>query len=154
MKRNERKWILVLVAITVLLIIVLIVKNSKKEVAKENTKQLGANTQEYVQVLEDGTKLNTSTKLKETKKLDNLEIGNIQLTNKNGQSVLLADVKNTGSMETQVMLINIVLLDENKAEIATVPGIISPLKVGESTQLNTSMQQDYTGIYDFRVVKK
>ena len=154
MKRNERKWILVLVAITVLLIIVLIVKNSKKEVTKENNKQLGANTQEYVQVLEDGTKLNTSTKLKETKMLDSLEIGNIQLTNKNGQSVLLADVKNTGSIETQVMLINIVLLDENKAEIATVPGIISPLKVGESTQLNTSMQQDYTGIYDFRVVKK
>ena len=154
MKRNEKKWILVLVAITVLLIIVLIVKNSKKEVVKENTQQLGANTQEYVQVLEDGTKLNTSTKLKETKKLDNLEIGNIQLTNKNGQSVLLADVKNTGSMETQVMLINIVLLDENGTELATVPGIISPLKVGESTQLNTSMQQDYTGIYDFRVVKK
>ena len=154
MKRNEKKWILVLVAITVLLIIVLIVKNSKKEVVKENTEQLGTNTQEYVQVLEDGTKLNTSTKLKETKKLDNLEIGNIQLTNKNGQSVLLADVKNTGSMETQVMLINIVLLDETGTEIATVPGIISPLKVGESTQLNTSMQQDYTGIYDFRVVKK
>ena len=124
MKRNERKWILVLVTITVLLIIVLIVKNSKKEVTKENSKQLGANTQEYVQVLENGTKLNTSTKLKETKKLDNLEIGNIQLTNKNG------------------------------TEIATVPGIISPLKVGESTQLNTSMQQDYVGIYDFRVVKK
>ena len=154
MKRNERKWILVLVAITVLLIIVLIVKNSKKEVTKENNKQLGANTQEYVQVLEDGTKLNTSTKLKETKMLDSLEIGNIQLTNKNGQSVLLADVKNTGSMETQVMLINIVLLDENGTELATVPEIISPLKVGESTQLNTSMQQDYTGIYDFRVVKK
>ena len=124
MKRNEKKWILVLVAITVLLIIVLIVKNSKKEVTKENSKQLGANTQEYVQVLENGTKLNTSTKLKETKMLDSLEIGNIQLTNKNG------------------------------TEIATVPGIISPLKVGESTQLNTSMQQDYTGIYDFRVVKK
>ncbi len=154
MKRNEKKWILVLVAITVLLIIVLIVKNSKKEVVKENTEQLGTNTQEYVQVLEDGTKLNTSTKLKETKKLDNLEIGNIQLTNKNGQSVLLADVKNTGSIETQVMLINIVLLDKNGTEIATVPGIISPLKVGESTQLNTSMQQDYVGIYDFRVVKK
>ena len=154
MKRNERKWILVLVTITVLLIIVLIVKNSKKEVTKENSKQLGANTQEYVQVLENGTKLNTSTKLKETKMLDSLEIGNIQLTNKNGQSVLLADVKNTGSMETQVMLINIVLLDETGTEIATVPGIISPLKVGESTQLNTSMQQDYTGIYDFRVVKK
>ena len=154
MKRNERKWILVLVTITVLLIIVLIVKNSKKEVTKENSKQLGANTQEYVQVLENGTKLNTSTKLKETKMLDSLEIGNIQLTNKNGQSVLLADVKNTGSMETQVMLINIVLLDETGTEIATVPGIISPLKVGESTQLNTSMQQDYVGIYDFRVVKK
>ena len=154
MKRNEKKWILVLVAITVLLIIVLIVKNSKKEVTKENSKQLGANTQEYVQVLENGTKLNTSTKLKETKMLDSLEIGNIQLTNKNGQSVLLADVKNTGSMETQVMLINIVLLDETGTEIATVPGIISPLKVGESTQLNTSMQQDYVGIYDFRVVKK
>ncbi len=154
MKKNEKKWILVLVGITVLLIIILIVKNCKKEVVKESTEQTGANTQEYVQVLEDGTKLNTSTKLKETKKLDNMEIGNIQLTNKDGKSVLLADVKNTGNTETQVTLINIVLLDENGGEIATVPGIISPLKAGESTQLNTTMQQDYTGIYDFKIVKK
>ena len=48
----------------------------------------------------------------------------------------------------------IIKCNENGGKIATVPGIISPLKAGESTQLNTTMQQDYTGIYDFRVVKK
>ena len=152
MKKQEKMGLLILIVVAIAIILTLVIISNRKEI--HNEVEENKVVEEFVQVLKDGTKLNTSTKLKETKKLDNLEIGNIQLTNKNGQSVLLADVKNTGSMETQVMLINIVLLDENGTEIATVPGIISPLKVGESTQLNTSMQQDYTGIYDFRVVKK
>ena len=155
MKKNEKKWVLILVAITVILVIVLIVRNvNKKDKTIEQVGETNTNTQEFVQKLQDGTKLNTSTKLKETKKLDNLEIGNIQLTNQNGQSVLLADVKNNGTTKTSVILLDIILLDKEGIQIATIPGIISPLEAGATTQLNTSVQQDYSNAYDFSIVKK
>ena len=54
---------------------------------------------------------------------------NIQLTNANGQSVLLADVKNTTSVATKMML------------------------VSESTQFSTSIQIDYANAYDFKITK-
>ena len=76
------------------------------------------------------------------------------LTNKNGQSILLANVTNNGSTETKVKLIEIVLYNKSGEKIATIPGIISPLKAGETTQLNTSVQQDYTNAYDFEIIQK
>ena len=155
MKKNEKKWVSILVAITAILIIVLIVRNvNKKDNGEETTGEVNTNMEEFVQKLEDGTKLNTSTKLKETKKLGNLEIGNIQLTNQGGQSVLLADVKNNGTTQTSIILLDIVLLDKEGTQIATIPGIISPLTAGATTQLNTSVQQDYANAYDFNIIKK
>lgn len=109
---------------------------------------------EFSQTFEDGTKLNTSTKLKDVKTIDNLEISNIQITNKDGKTVLLADVTNKGTTKTEVMLLNIILYDKAGTEIATIPGVISPLEAGRSTQLNTTTQEDYSNIYDFKIVKK
>ena len=53
----------------------------------------------YVEVLNDGTKLNKSNKLSETKKLDGMEITAIQLTNRNGVSRILATVTNKTNEE-------------------------------------------------------
>ena len=151
MKKWEKYWILGLIVLVVVVLVVVIPKDEKQEENGESKKE---NVEEFVQVLEDGTKLNTSSKLKETKMLGKLQIGNIQLTNKNGQSVLLADVTNTGSTQTKVTLIEIELYDEEGRKIATIPGIISPLKAGEKTQLNTSVQQDYANAYDFKIIQK
>ena len=151
MKKWEKYWILGLIVLVVVVLVVVIPKDEKQEENGESKKE---NVEEFVQVLEDGTKLNTSSKLKEIKMLGKLQIGNIQLTNKNGQSVLLADVTNAGSTEIKVTLIDIELYDEDGRKIATIPGIISPLKAGEKTQLNTSVQQDYANAYDFKIVQK
>ena len=124
-------------------------KNKESEQLKGNNLQ-----EEFVQVLEDGTKLNTSEQLKTTKNMDGLEITNIQLTEQNGQSVLIADVRNTTETETGVIGINIIILDKQENEIGKMPGIIAPLTAGETKQLNVGITEDYSNAYNFRVEKQ
>ena len=152
MKKKEKRMILILLVVLVIAVVIFVVSKNKKG-NEENTEENKV-VEEFVQVLEDGTRLNTSTKLNEMKKFEGLEFGNIQLTNSNGQSVLLADVKNTTQAETGLMLVNVTLIDKNGNELGTVGGIISPLKPGESKQFNTSMTIDYANAYDFKITKK
>ncbi len=155
MKTKEKVVIIGLLILTSILIGIFLIRSKDN---KQNNEQPNAQEnkleENYSQVLEDGTKLNTSSKLKETKKIDSLEISDIQLTNKNEQSVLLANVTNKGNKKTQAILLDIILYNKAGEEIATIPGVISPLEPGKTTQLNTVVQEDYTNVYDFKVVKK
>ena len=154
MKKQEKRMILILLIILVIVVIIFFAtRGEKQENISENTED-NTVVEEFVQVLDDGTKLNTSTKLNETKTVDGLEIGNIQLTNQNDQTVLLADVTNNSGKATDVILIDIILLDKQGNELGIVGGIISPLAIGETTQLNTSMMIDYANAYDFKIVIK
>ena len=158
MKKNEKILIIVLLVILVIAIVVFtilrnndIIDNPEETQTEEATEEP---VEEFVQVLEDGTKLNTSSKLSEMKELDGLQFGNIQLTEQNGQSVLLADVKNTTSEATDIILVDVTLLDKDGNELVTVGGIIGPLQPGETTQFNTSVTLDYANAYDFTITKK
>ena len=152
MKTNEKRLILILL---LLLIVVIIIKlrAGAKPSTNEPT-QTNTTTEEFVQLLEDGTKLNTSQTLQQAKQLGNLQFTNIQLTNQNGQSVLLAEVKNMGTTATELQLIDIIILDKNGEQLGKVGGIVTPLEPNESTQFNTSMTRDYANAYDFQVVEK
>lgn len=159
MKLKEKKMIAILIVISVLVIGIIYVVTRKTDNKNNNENETIQNEQsnvveEFVQNLEDGTKLNTSTKLKETKDFNGLKIGNIQLTNKNEQSVLLADVKNETTKDTDVMLVDIYLYDKDGKEIVKMDGIISPVKAGETVQLNIGISFDYANAYDFKIVKK
>ena len=106
------------IIIALLIILVLIIFIAIKKDKKQNNQEITENNQEIlVQTLEDGTKLNTSTKILETKKIENLEISNSQLTNKEGKTILLADVKNVGSTTIQMIQLEITLVDSNQKEI-------------------------------------
>ena len=150
MKKSEKKMILILVIVSILIIgVIWLVTRPKKEKIVENEV-----VEEFVQVLDDGTKLNISSKLQEEKTINGLKIGNIQLTEKNGQLVLLADVTNPTEKDSEIFLIDIILYDKTGKEIATVPGIVSPIKAGGKTQLNAGITEKYANAYDFKVVKK
>lgn len=157
MKKNEKIIISILLLVLVIAIIVFTVnKNKKEENNNENVNTETENnvTEEFVQVLEDGTKLNTSTKLNETKQVGIYKFENIQVTEKDGQSLILADVTNTSKNETDAKIVDIKLLDKDGKEIVTIGGIISPLKSGETKQFNSSMSLDYANIYDFEIILK
>lgn len=155
MKKKEKRGllILILVAIAIITTLAIITNRKGKEVNSDSTEENKV-VEEFVQVLEDGTKLNTSTKLSETKIVDGLKIGNIQLTMQNGQSVLLADAENDTGKDIDIMLLDIILLDKNGNELTTIAGIVGDLKAGEKQQLNSSVTSDYANAYDFRVVIK
>lgn len=155
MSKKEKRGllILILVAIAIITTLAIITNRKGKEVNSDATEENKV-VEEFVQVLEDGTKLNISTKLSETKIVDGLKIGNIQLTMQNGQSVLLADAENDTGKDIDIMLLDIILLDKNGNELTTIAGIIGNLKAGEKQQLNSSVTSDYANAYDFRVVIK
>ena len=159
MKKNEKIMILVLLVILVIAIIAFVGskkqnKENNNNVENNNTTEENTTVEEFVQVLEDGTKLNTSEQLSKTKQVGAYKFENMQLTEQGSQTVLLADVTNTGSKTTDIQLVDITLLDENGKEIVTLGGIISPLQPGAKTQFNTSMTLDYANTYDFKITLK
>ena len=140
------------IIIALLIILVLIIFIAIKKDKKQNNQEITENNQEIlVQTLEDGTKLNTSTKLLETKKIENLEISNSQLTNKEGKTILLADVKNVGSTTIQMIQLEITLVDSNQKKIEKLDGLLGTIKPGETVQLNIEATEDYSDIYDYIV---
>ena len=159
MQKKEKRMILILLVILIIAIVIFVVsKNTNKKInTNENTSttQLeNTEPEEFVQVQEDGTKLNTSTELNKEKQVGNYKFENMQLTTQDNQTVLLADVTNTGSSKTDIQLVDVTLLDKDGNEIITVGGIISQLEPGEKTQFNTSMTLDYANTYDFKITLK
>lgn len=157
MKKNESILIIGLVAIVIILGIFLFSRNSKVEENNlDNNVNNVVNKEEnsMSQTLSDGTKVNVSPKLKETKKIDKLEISEIQLTHKEGKTIFLAKVTNKGSEKTEKTLIDIELYDKMGNKMVTIPGVIKELEPEENIQLNTTLQIDYTNAYDLKLIKK
>lgn len=155
MKKKEIQMIgiLILIAIIVITIIFLATRPKKQENDVTNQSEQNIVTEEFVQVLEDGTKLNKSSKLSEMKEFNGLKIGNIQLTNKGDKTQLIANVTNPTQNDTKAMLIKVVLYDENGNEIAKLAGRIAPVKAGQTIQFSTSAMIDYANAYDFKIIE-
>ena len=156
MKKKEKRMILILLVVLIIAIVAFVVSRNANKGNKgtENKTEENTAVEEFVQVLEDGTKLNTSEQLSKTKQVGAYKFENMQLTEQNGQTVLLADVTNTGNTATNMQLVDVTLLDKNGKEIVKVGGIISPLQPGAKTQFNTSMTLDYANTYDFKIELK
>ena len=153
MKDKEKKITIILCIVLIISIIILVIHN-KEEQTIENTVEKNNITEEFVQILEEGTKINTSEQLRKIKQIGIYKFENIQLTEQNNQTLLLADVTNTGNTATDMQLVDITLLNKEEKEIITIGGIIEALEPGESTQFNSSMTLDYTNIYDFKITLK
>ena len=124
--------------------------NKQQQVEEENNV-----SEEFVQQTEDGTKVNVGSKITDEKDVDGLKFTSIQLTEKDNQSTLLADVENTtGKDINDYTNLNIKFLDKSGAEIITIKGILPPLKAGEKTQLNAGLTQDVANAYDVEISKE
>ena len=140
MKKKEKIAIGVLIAITIIAIIALMIMNNKggKSASKKNETKSDMSYE-----LEDGTQLNTSSKLNEIKKFDGLEISNIQITQKDNVSLLLAKIANISNTKQGGYVIDIKIIDKQGNEIKTVPFLVKELEPGETTQLNASATFDF-----------
>ena len=153
MTNKEKKVVFTLIGImVVVLLIVVIVKTvNKPEESLGNTiQQAEENEEKYVTELADGTKLNNSEELNNTHTYKGVEISNIQFTSQNGSSVLLADVRNTGSETFEEEEATIVLIGENNEE-REIAVYIPSLSAGETKQINSIVTADVVNVKDFRV---
>lgn len=152
MSKKEKMTIGILILITIAIIIILMVvrRNDNNTSKEENV----VPKEEFVEVLEDGTRLNTSDKLHETKTFDGMEISNFQLTENGNVTLLLGTITNNSSTEKGGYPVNITVLDKSGNEIITVAAYIGELKPGESTKLSTSATFDYANAYDFTITKR
>lgn len=158
MRKSEKRLILILIIITIIVTtIYFIVKNNNK------TEELGGNnnnsqTQEQIKenfsVLEDGTKLNTSKKIKETKRVDGLEFSNIEITEKDNVTIILANVKSITKDIKKDVYVDIKVLDENHNEITSLSGYIGEIKPNETISFETSATFDFANAYDIVITQK
>ena len=156
MKKKEKQIIGVLVLITIFIIVIAIVVrsiNKNKENTTENQEE-NIVTEEFVDVLDDGTRVNKSDKLHETKIFDEMEISNFSLTEKENVTLLLGTITNTSSEVKGDYPINIKVIDKDGNEIITVAAYIEKLEPGERCELNTSATFDYANAYDIEISKK
>ncbi|MBR1883606.1 MAG: FxLYD domain-containing protein [Clostridia bacterium] len=160
MSKISKVLIISLIMIVVVVVAFAIVGSGNKNKGNVQETNVSEQTQkevvyeEFVQVQADGTKLNKSEELNKDKTLGTLVFKDIQLTNKNGQTVLIANVTNTGASKTDIKEVSIIILDKEGNELGTVVGVVIPLNAGQTTQFNTSMQRDYANAYDFKIVEK
>ena len=152
MKKNEKIFVGILAITAVIIIVVLlIVKNAgnrEPQIEEENKAE-----EEFVQVLEDGTRLNTSEQMKKTKTIDGVEISDIQVTEKDNVTLILGTATNVSGVRTEAIPIKVTVLDKNGNEIITIRALVGELEPGESDQFNTSASFDFGNAYDFIVSK-
>lgn len=162
MKSEEKRMILILIVVAVVIIGCLFIwKNSNSEKAETNKGQEVSQTpkqeeekeEEFVQDLDDGSKLNVSEKLQESKNIDGLEITNIQLREVNGITTLLADVQNKSNSQTELKTVKIEILDKSGNVITDLIGVIDPIPAQGKVQLNAGVTADVANAYDFRISK-
>lgn len=156
MKKKEKIMIGILVAITIVVIIVAIIINNKdrKQNKVEEKGSTTAQEETFVEVLEDGTKLNNSSKLHETKQIDGIELTSIQLTEKNNVTLLLGTITNTFNTTQGGYPVKVKIVDKQGNEKVTIEAFIEKLEPGESSQFSTNATLNYADAYDFMITKK
>ena len=155
MSNKEKRMIMILIGVLVVVILVIwLVRGSQKEETKvvENTgEEIVVNEEKYLTELEDGTKINTSEELNSAKTYKELEISNIQFTQKDGKSVMIADVKNTGSTTHEAEIVKIDIIGENGEAITQIKPVIGKIEAGETIQLNATITGDVANAKDIKI---
>ena len=151
MRKNEKKTLLITIIVGVIIIGGLILWTNSRKSKPTSGNETNTNTEEFVEVLEDGSKLNKSEQFSKTKKLDVLEIRDIQFREIGGITTLLATVENKSGKAVEKRWIKVDVLDKSGNTITTVRGIINAMNAGETTQLNMGVTADVANAYDFKV---
>ena len=152
---TSKKIILLIVGIIIVcLFIVTVVINNNFNNNEKNEKNMDNSDMIITQKVNDVI-VNTSSKISSKKTIDNIEINNAQLTNKDGVTKFIASVKNIGNNKIDMLEVDVILLDNAGKEIKKLSGIIGTIKAGEEGQLNIAVNNNYIeNVYDYNLVIK
>jgi len=166
---NKRKLIIIGIALSILIIVVVIfaflIKISDQKSDSNSTSSV---PNIYFTTLADGTKLNTSPKLKMSKQFEGLDITGIQVTAiiptstdeaKNsmikGRTEILATITNNTTETLGGYGVNITFVDDKGNPISKSKAYVEIIELapGESTQLNGGITENLVNAYDIKIEK-
>lgn len=153
MRSSEKKVLLITVLIGVVIIVGLLLWRNKGDNSQNKGEIQNLSDGQYTQQLQDGGKVNISQELKKTKKLDELEITNIQLKEIGGITNLLADVQNKSEKQVESKKVKVEILNKSGEVITTLKGRIDSIPAGGKVQLNMAVTADVANAYDFKISK-
>mgnify|MGYP000330280009 FL=1 len=155
----EKKFIFTVIGFLILImIVVLCIKSSNKnkleqQKASENNTQLEDYVTSFEKIGSD-VKVNNNEDLAKTKIYNNVEMSNIKFTSQNGNSVLVADVKNIGEIKHEKEIITLSIIGSDDTEIATLDTILTDLEPGETKQLTVLATADIVNAKNFIIKEK
>ena len=145
----EKKFIFTVIGFLILImIVVLSIKSSN-----ENNTQLEDYVTSFEKIGSD-VKVNNNEDLAKTKTYNNVEMSNIKFTSQNGNSVLVADVKNIGEIKHEKEIITLSIIGSDDTEIATLDTILTDLEPGETKQLTVLATADIVNAKNFIIKEK
>lgn len=160
MTEKEKKVVFTLIGIMVVILIIAVcvnifTKGKTNTEATDNNQVTSENVQneeKYVTNLNDGTKLNNSEELKKVKKYKDIEISGIQITKNNiGNTVILANAKNTANTDFKGETVKLTLIGENGETIVELKALMPNIKAGETEQFDHTITADFANIKDFKL---
>ena len=155
----EKNFIFTVIGFLILImIVVLSIKSSNKnkleqQKASENNTQLEDYVTSFEKIGSD-VKVNNNEDLAKTKTYNNVEMSNIKFTSQNGNSVLVADVKNIGEIKHEKEIITLSIIGSDDTEIATLDTILTDLEPGETKQLTVLATADIVNAKNFIIKEK
>ena len=149
MRKNSKRLTIILIVITIIVVVLLIITDNKNKSIDQSEKEI--QKEEFIDILDDGTKLNTSDQLQKMRTLEGLDIMELQLTEKDNQTVLIGIITNNLTTQLGGYLADITLLDKQGNEMTTTQTYIPPLTSGQSTKLKVTIESDYANAYDVTI---
>lgn len=155
----EKKFIFTVIGFLILImIVVLSIKSSNKnKLEQQKTSENNTQLEDYVTSFEkigSDVKVNNNEDLAKTKTYNNIEMSNIKFTSQNGNSVLVADVKNIGEIKHEKEIITLSIIGSDDTEIATLDTILTDLEPGETKQLTVLATADIVNAKNFIIKEK
>lgn len=152
--KKDTKGAIIIIGVAVLITVgIFFITRGGKDKNTGETEAENQVKEEFVNVLSDGTKLNTSNKLHTVKKYEGMEFKDFQLTEKENKTTLLGTITNTSEVEKGGYLVDLKLVDKEGNEIETPKVYIKKLQPGESMQLSSFVTGDGANAYDFTITK-
>ena len=150
MKRKNLIVVIVLIAIIIIAAIILI--NKIGENKEQQTNQI--KKEEYTVESANGNKVNNSEALKKPRKELEYYVSNITLQRQDAQTIFKLNLENQGTTSIAGQLVDIVLIGKNGEEEARMALYIREIKAGDSIQTQATINNDFTNVYDFKLVKR
>lgn len=155
-KSGVNKKVLVFLALVVIVIVVIAVVVINNKEKQQETTQGGEQGQTQTQFYkeEEGTKINTSEKLSQTKEFEGLEISNVALTESENNSTFTATLTNKTNGVSGDFFLDLKFVDKDNNEIATISCKVDSVEPGQSIELNASATANLANAYDYIISKQ